>query len=711
MSGASVCPRPRGADTPAGESPDWKAIYSTPASVATLRRLVHLATVAVRAQRGRLVFLTPGAPLVIDSAGLAEQDDLDRDLVRGVAEQGSMMTLGSFVGIPILSPGGQTTAVLSVSDGDAREWTSADRSVLEEVGMTVRALVERDAALREREQVDTSEHRQLLDQVRSERELLVEVLRQMPAGVLIHSPEGQVIMSNPQFEELVGTPQSLRPEEWPWGRSPTGGDAVRGEIIDFLTTDGRPATARVNWAPLRDSHGNIVAGVATLFDVTDQRAAERRLLEEVHETESQHRVGQSLVAELDLERLVQTVLYQATRLCGAQFGSFFYYVSNGEGPVLRRSTLSDSNVDPLAEVGTPQPAPLLAALLRGEGPFRVADVTTDRRFQGMPLPVRSCLAVPVLGATGDVKGALIFAHSAAGVFTRPDERTIEGIATQTAVALDNARLYREAREAGTLLSNALEQERRVLTALAESFLGRQPQIPGLDISCIYRPARLAERMGGDFYDFIRLDGDRLGIVIGDVCGKGLAAGIYTAATKYFLRAYANEGAEPHVVLTSLNRALCREMNSEENRFVTLFFGVLDMKASTLTYANAGHTSPLLHRSCSGAVTLEPTGPILGVFRDAELTFRTEPIPEGSTLVLFTDGITEAGSRLGPEPWKELDVASVLESTAGRPAADVAQAVFEEAQWASAGDLCDDVAVVVTTISPSQPLPPGPGPGP
>lgn len=174
------------------------------------------------------------------------------------------------------------------------------------------------------------------------------------------------------------------------------------------------------------------------------------------ELETIHRVGQVLASELDLEKLVQAVTDAATELSGAHYGSFFYNVTGERGETYALYTLSGAPRDAFLNTPMPRNTPLFEPTFRGEGIVRLADVRQDPRFGQNPpyyglspghLPVVSYLAVPVVTRAGEVLGGLFFGHPEPGVFTMRSERIVAGLAGQAAIAMDNARLYREARYA------------------------------------------------------------------------------------------------------------------------------------------------------------------------------------------------------------------------------------------------------------------------
>ncbi len=202
----------------------------------------------------------------------------------------------------------------------------------------------------------------------------------------------------------------------------------------------------------------------------DQELLETKeaLEEETRILELLNRTGSLLASQLDLQSLVQTVTDAATSLSGAQFGAFFYTQRDAEGGVFTLYTLSGAPREAFEKFGQPRATPIFAPTFHGEGVIRLADVREDPRYgqmsphHGMPpghLPVCSYLAVPVISRSGETLGALFFGHSDRGVFTERAERLVVGVAAQAAIAIDNARLFEEARRAADERSRLLEAER------------------------------------------------------------------------------------------------------------------------------------------------------------------------------------------------------------------------------------------------------------
>lgn len=216
----------------------------------------------------------------------------------------------------------------------------------------------------------------------------------------------------------------------------------------------------------------------------ERRRAEAKLAEESRIVETLHRIGISLSAELDLQKLVQQVTDEGTKLTRAAFGAFFYNVVNESGEAYLLYALSGAPREAFSHFPLPRPTGLFGPTFRGEGVIRLDDVQRDPRYgknaphHGMPaghLPVRSYLAVPVISRSKAVLGGLFFGHPEVGVFTERDAMLVLGIAAQAAVGMDNARLFEEARRTASALREADRRKDEFLAMLAHEL--RNPLAP------------------------------------------------------------------------------------------------------------------------------------------------------------------------------------------------------------------------------------------
>ncbi len=236
----------------------------------------------------------------------------------------------------------------------------------------------------------------------------------------------------------------------------------------ITTTAGERWVAACGHAAYAED-GRVLGMLGIVQDITEQVRTRELMQQHADALAVVNRVGVMLSAELDLQKLVQALTDAATKLSGAQFGSFFYNVLDEGGGSYMLYTLSGVDRKHFERFPMPRATSLFGPTFRGEGIIRLADVTADPRFGknephfGLPrghLPVRSYLAVPVTSRSGEVLGGLFFGHAAPAVFTESSERIVAGLAAQAAVAIDNARLFdavQKARESAEV-ANRLKDE-------------------------------------------------------------------------------------------------------------------------------------------------------------------------------------------------------------------------------------------------------------
>ncbi|MBN1166008.1 MAG: SpoIIE family protein phosphatase [Methanospirillaceae archaeon] len=182
-----------------------------------------------------------------------------------------------------------------------------------------------------------------------------------------------------------------------------------------------------------------------------------------------------------------------------------------------------------------------------------------------------------------------------------------------------------------------EAELAIAAKIQRTFLPKEcPDIAGLEIMMHTLPAR---EVGGDFYDLISLDDNRYGIVIADVSGKGVPAALFMASSRTLIRGNAAWYPDPAALIFRVNNLIVE--NTENEMFVTVFYGIADLSAMTLTYCNAGHNPPVLLHEDTVIGSLHGTGMAAGVIADTPYTSETISLTTGDVLVCYTDGITEA----------------------------------------------------------------------
>ncbi len=213
---------------------------------------------------------------------------------------------------------------------------------------------------------------------------------------------------------------------------------------------------------------------------------------------------------------------------------------------------------------------------------------------------------------------------------------------------------------------------------------------GWELDVRWRPAR---QVGGDFYDFFVLPGNRMGLVIADVSDKGIPAALYMAVTRTLIRATVPDYDSPAQVLERVNNLLL--MNSQDGLFVTAFYAVLNLGSGELTYASAGHNLPLLLRTHSSKTEwLMKGGPALGAIgEEIQLADHFIQIEIDDCLVLYTDGVTETFSPSG-EIYGEDRLRQIIETTPGTSACDLLDAIDQSLITYLNGDLPGDDTTIM-----------------
>ncbi len=305
---------------------------------------------------------------------------------------------------------------------------------------------------------------------------------------------------------------------------------------------------------------------------------------------------------------------------------------------------------------------------------------------GHALDANTAMVIP-LRVRSRLLGALVVGHAAAIPPVGARIAVLQGVAVQVASAMESAELYQS-----TLRQQRLEREIEVAREIQESFLPHAfPQIAGWQIAAKWRAAR---GVGGDFYDFIHLAPNRLGIVIADVSDKGVAAALYMALSRTIIRAAAQGAHSPAETLRLANHLLADE--NDTGMFVSLFYGVLDTDSGVFKFARAGHNPPYVWHGADSTISeLCPRGVVLGIVDDP--VFEEDAIALGAndTVLFYTDGVIDA-INLSQQDFGEDRLKWTLgETSAAESAKELAQRVDNSVQGFSAGaEVFDDFTLVV-----------------
>ena len=260
-------------------------------------------------------------------------------------------------------------------------------------------------------------------------------------------------------------------------------------------------------------------------------------------------------------------------------------------------------------------------------------------------------------------------------FNESEIKLVEGIAKQAAVAIDNAMLYARKKELAETLQQAL--------------LTIPLNLPGVEINHIYEAAIGTFKVGGDFYDLFRPEQNKIGFVIGDVSGKGIEAAAVTSVVKSTIRAFAYKSCDVAKVMSDVNQALYKQV--KQHQFITATFGILDTESGRLEIVNAGHPDPIIYDTSNCSHLVSNRNLPLGITNDVQFEVTQSQLVPGDTIILYTDGLTEARSE--SELFGEDRVIEIIKQLQWASAQDIIKGLVDSAKSFSGGNLLDDVAII------------------
>jgi serine phosphatase RsbU (regulator of sigma subunit) len=362
------------------------------------------------------------------------------------------------------------------------------------------------------------------------------------------------------------------------------------------------------------------------------------------------------------------------------------FVLNQAVPLVRR--MDPNLIAGMVQVGFDEP-PLDDPMLRsGKGIVghvihtgeivNAPDVHRDPRYVAGRRTTQSELAVPIVSEAG-VIGCLNVESDRPSFFTAADAELVQFFASAAALSIVKALLHRQ-----VLDKQRLEDQLKVAREVQSGLLpGSPPDLPGYDIAAVNLPTHA---IGGDYYDYVPLDRDRLGLVVADVSGKGIPAALIMATFRAALRTEMRRRASLPAVAAQLNGAVLEFRDAA--RFVTAVCGVLEAASGRVTYVNCGHNPPLLLRGGGGRETLRRGGAALGLFAGERFRAGTASLEPGDSLVLYTDGVVEPADARDTE-FGEERLEAAIRAVGDRPASEALRSVIEATRAFSGRDGYDD----------------------
>lgn len=396
---------------------------------------------------------------------------------------------------------------------------------------------------------------------------------------------------------------------------------------------------------LNSMYGAVYFGMAfitTLFHLPTAEAYERKQ----SELSSLHNLGRLVTQVFDFRDLVNTVTHMTREVCGARSAWLELVHTKVSGEAQRIEVVSRNNIseEEIAAVMTHPDFSLREFVIDSKKALLIDDVAGDRRtkhVKTLGLPIASLLSVPLISHQSMI-GVLHATKDIVFGFDQDDIDVLSAFADHVTIAIENSRLIEQSLE-----RERLRQELMVAQDMQRRLLPQKfPENASMEVAAVSEPSL---EVGGDYFDFVTLDANRVGVVVGDVSGKGVSAAFYMAEVKGIFQSLSKMTKSPRELLILANETLME--NLERKAFISILYAIYDTRKSTVTLARAGHC-PMILISKAGHELIRPNGLGLGLTEGDLFQSSTEEktlaLRPGDVCLLYTDGITEARNSDGEE---------------------------------------------------------------
>ncbi len=436
----------------------------------------------------------------------------------------------------------------------------------------------------------------------------------------------------------------------------------------------------------REEHLNVLTLTASrIAQAIENARLYARVSRQARMLEVLNEIAVELASILDLNPLFEKVGQLLRRLIDYQMFSIMLLDDKGETLITRYAWRFGYSHAPMRRM--PTSSGLVGAAAREWRPINVPDVSKDPRYLPMNPETSSELVVPLF-YKGRIIGVLDLEHTRPAFFNEEHERMLTTLASQIAIAIENARLYQAVRRQERQLERDIAMAREVQLRLLPP---GAPSHPHAEMAVRFLPART---IGGDLYDFLEYGPGRTAIVLGDVSGKAAPAALFAALVSGIMRAAAAQQPDPAQMLTLLNDAL--QERKLDSQYVTMLFVLWNDENQTLQVANSGAVQPVFCRA-GQSVPVKAEGFPLGMFPDVsyeELSVATQP---GDAIVFVSDGILDAENEK-EEMYGQERLGDLLCAHRDLPAAEIAEAILADvARFQGSKDRFDDETIIVLRV--------------
>jgi len=388
---------------------------------------------------------------------------------------------------------------------------------------------------------------------------------------------------------------------------------------------------------------------------------------------------------LDLQEVLNLVMDTLDSLIPYDAAGIFVLQCVGDEPcTFKAEAVRGYDIDELSELHLKLGEGFIGSVAVSGKPIISHDVREDPVYVNARDRTRSEMVAPII-SNDEVIGVFDLESDELNAYSDDDLQVLTLLASQVAIIIEKVMLHEQLIEKKRLQAQ-LEVARQVQLELLPP---NDPELPGFDISAYNFPT---EEVSGDYYDWVRIYDDQIGLVIADVAGKGIPAALLMVFLRASLRAATHIGYATHISMAKVNFLLWESI--ERNQFITAFYGILDASNRTLHYSNAGHNPPLLIDAQGAARFIEWGEQPLGMFRDTRYHEHYHTFRPGEILVLYTDGVTEALSPNGEEFGRDRLITAVKSGLTLSARELIASMQRDVLQWTDGVGLTDDATFFV-----------------
>ncbi len=377
----------------------------------------------------------------------------------------------------------------------------------------------------------------------------------------------------------------------------------------------------------------------------------QRLRRAVEELSILNDLALAIGGNLDSEKIMRSIISKSIRAVGAKQGDITLIAENETNPAqtLVRSMVSSQTQSPLHLNQN-----LLGWMQIHKKPLMINDPRTDERFRNVKWEesVRTVLCAPLMAKSKLIGILTIYNKKDESGFTDSDQRLLSIIAAQSAQVVENARLYEEEQE-----YKAMRKEMELASSIQKKLLpSTPPEIKGYSIG---GRNLTAKSVGGDYFDYVKVDDHHWMVCLGDICGKGMPAALLMSNLQAILHGQVLHSLSPGEILKLANIQLFR--NTDPEKFATVFLGILDTREHKLHFSNGGHEYPFYIKSDGNYDRLKSNGLPLGIMEMSDYGEETIEVDPGDCMFVYSDGITES-INLQEEEFGESRLREILVST-------------------------------------------------